>query len=142
MYAHNIETIERLTPRVRDARASYKQSLEALGYVKQKYKGRFYTKSSIMLGLGENYSEVIQSFKDLREKGVDFLTVGQYMRPTKRHLSVKEWISPDIFNQLEKEAYSLGFLGVASGPLVRSSYKAKEFYERSISKIKRNTCGA
>lgn len=131
VYAHNIETVERLTPRVRDARASYKQSLQSLAKVKQMADYKVLTKSALMLGLGEKKDEVLRSMNDLREVGVDLLTVGQYMRPTKKHLSVKEWVAPDIFAEFEEKAKELGFLGVVCGPLVRSSYKAREFYENA-----------
>ena len=129
VYAHNIETVERLTPRVRDARAGYKKSLESLKKVKELASYEVLTKSALMLGLGETYEEVVSSMKDLRRVGVDLLTIGQYMRPTKKHLSIKEWVDPEVFRKLYDEALRQGFLGVASSPLVRSSYKAREFYE-------------
>ena len=135
VFAHNIETVKRLSPRVRDARASYDQSLKVLDFFKTENK-KVYTKSSIMLGLGESYDEVIDSLKDLRKVGVSFVTLGQYMRPTKRHLSVKKWIEPKVFEALKVEAYDMGFLGVASGALVRSSYKANELYNTSLAKNK------
>ncbi len=128
---HNIETVERLTPLVRDVRAGYKKSLKTLKIIKE-LNPRIYTKSSIMLGLGETVEEVIQSMIDLRRIGVDFLTLGQYLRPTKRHLPVKEYIPPEIFEELKRRGEALGFLYVASGPLVRSSYLAGEFYLRTL----------
>ena len=134
VYAHNLETVERLTPRVRDARASYLQSLQSLAAVKKMANYPVLTKSALMLGLGEKKDEIIKSMNDLREAGVDLLTIGQYMRPTKKHLSVKEWVSPDVFMELEGIAKNLGFLGVVCGPLVRSSYRAREFYQEAILK--------
>jgi len=132
VWAHNIETVERLTPRVRDARASYRQSLAVLGRVKTLADYPILTKSALMLGLGEKPAEVVDALKDLRNAGVDFVTLGQYMRPTKRHLSIKEYVHPDVFQEYSKISEDLGFLSVASGPLVRSSYRAREFYERAL----------
>ena len=131
IFAHNLETVRRLTPRVRDARASYDQTLRVLRRVKE-LQGEVYTKSALMLGLGETYEEVLESLEDLRKNEVSFVTIGQYMRPTKKHLSVKEWVEPSIFEELKKKAYEMGFLGVASGPLVRSSYRAGELYRNAI----------
>ena len=132
IYAHNLETIRRLTPRVRDARAGYQQSLDVLRLVKEAAKHEMYTKSALMLGLGETLEEVVECLVDMREYGVDFVTIGQYMRPTKKHLSIKRWVHPDEFAQLAEKAKQLGFMSVASGPLVRSSYKANEFYEEAM----------
>lgn len=129
VFAHNIETVERLSPRVRDARAKYRTSLAILKHAKQQHNN-LWTKSSIMLGLGETYEEVLLSMDDLREASVSILTLGQYMRPTKKHLSVKEWVHPDVFKALADEAYKKGFLAVASGPLVRSSYHAGELFSK------------
>ena len=84
-----------------------------------------------MLGLGETQAEIIETMKDLRKADVDFLTLGQYMRPSRKHLAIKEWIRPEIFQELATTAKELGFRSVASGPLVRSSYKAREFFELS-----------
>ena len=131
VFAHNLETVARLTPRVRDRRASYAQSLDVLEQAKEMGDKSLLTKSALMLGLGEQPNEVVETMKDLRRCGVDLLTIGQYMRPTKRHLSIKEWVHPDVFSDLEQQAYRLGFKGVASSPLVRSSYKAYEFYQRA-----------
>ena len=130
--AHNLETVRRLTPEVRDYRADYEQSLEVLRYLKTNCpKG--YTKSSLMLGLGESRSEILQAMKDMRDAGVDFLTIGQYLQPTRKHLKVVKFLHPDEFNELGQIGDELGFDYVASGPLVRSSYKAAEFYiERKI----------
>ena len=123
--AHNIETVERLTPRVRDRRASYRQSLDVLAHYK---RGGMRTKSSIMLGLGEEHAELIAAMRDLRSVGCDILTLGQYLRPTEKHLPVDEYVRPEVFRELEQEGLSLGFKFVAAGPLVRSSYKAGEFF--------------
>ena len=130
--AHNLETVRRLTPEVRDYRADYEQSLEVLRYLKSNCpKG--YTKSSLMLGLGESRSEILQAMEDMRDAGVDFLTIGQYLQPTRKHLKVVKFLHPDEFNELGQIGDELGFDYVASGPLVRSSYKAAEFYiERKI----------
>ncbi|MBL8756199.1 MAG: lipoyl synthase [Planctomycetes bacterium] len=127
VYAHNVETVLRLTPRVRDHRCSYVGSLATLRLAKQLRPG-VVTKSSIMLGLGESEREVDQTLDDLREHGVDVVTFGQYLRPTMLHLPVREHITPARFAALEARAMQKGFLYVAAGPLVRSSYKAAEFY--------------
>lgn len=129
VFAHNVESVERLTPKVRDPRASYRQSLEVLANVKAIDPDRF-TKSSIMVGLGETEDEVVQTMRDLREVGVDFLTIGQYLKPGKdpKYLDIVEWVTPEQFAVYEKIGIELGFTYVASGPLVRSSYKAGEFF--------------
>ena len=125
--AHNLETVRRLTPEVRDYRADYEQSLEVLRYLKTNCpKG--YTKSSMMLGLGESRREILQAMEDMRDSGVDFLTIGQYLQPTRKHLKVVKFLQPEEFNELGQIGDELGFDYVASGPLVRSSYKAAEFY--------------
>lgn len=130
--AHNLETVERLTPRVRDRRASYRQSLEVLDLYK---RGGMRTKSSLMLGLSETRDEVLQAMRDLRSVGCDILTLGQYLRPSAKHLPVEEFVRPEIFQELEKQGLSMGFKFVAAGPLVRSSYKAGEFFvQRWISR--------
>ncbi|XP_043266700.1 lipoyl synthase, mitochondrial [Venturia canescens] len=133
VFAHNIETVERLTPFVRDRRARYRQSLSVLEGAK-KADADLITKSSIMLGLGETDEEIEQTMKDLRSAGVDALTLGQYMQPTKRHLKVIEYVTPEKFKSLETTGNRLGFLYTASGPLVRSSYKAGEFFLTNILK--------
>lgn len=127
VYAHNIETVLRLTPRVRDHRCSYVRSLETLRTAKKLQPG-IVTKSSLMLGLGESEREVEQAMDDLREYEVDVVTFGQYLRPTLLHLPVRDHITPARFAALEQRAQTKGFLYVASGPLVRSSYKAAEYY--------------
>ncbi len=135
VYAHNIETVERLSPRVRDARAKYRQSIEALGHVKRLADYRVFTKSAIMLGLGEEEEEVRSSLSDLREFGVEFINIGQYMRPSNKHLPIKRFAHPDEFARLKAYAESIGFLAVASAPLVRSSYKAHEYYADALQKM-------
>jgi lipoic acid synthetase len=132
VFAHNIETVERLTPRVRDARATYRRSLAVLKRVKELAPYEVFTKSALMLGLGERPDEVVQALRDLREHDVDFITIGQYMRPSKRHLSIREFVSPEQFDELGRIAKGLGFLSVASAPLVRSSYRASEFYAKAL----------
>jgi len=130
--AHNLETVRRLTPEVRDYRADYDQSLEVLRYLKTNCP-EGYTKSSLMLGLGESRREILQAMQDMRNAGVDFLTIGQYLQPTRKHLKVLKFLHPDEFNELGQIGDKMGFDYVASGPLVRSSYKAAEFYiERKI----------
>ncbi|KAJ2416884.1 hypothetical protein GGI10_000618 [Coemansia sp. RSA 2530] len=131
VYAHNIETVEALQRSVRDHRANYKQSMFVLAHVK-KTKPTLLTKSSIMLGVGETDEEVLQTMKDLRAVGVDIVTLGQYMRPTKRHMKVHEYVTPEKFKHWEQVGNELGFLYTASGPLVRSSYKAGEFFISEI----------
>ncbi len=130
---HNIETVERLSPKVRDGRAKYAQSLAVLKMIKE-LDSRIYTKSAIMLGLGETEDEIIQSMKDLRGVGVDFLAIGQYLQPTKSQIGVQEYIKPEQFAHLKEKALQLGFLYVAAGPFVRSSYRAGEFFIKRIVK--------
>ncbi len=128
---HNIETVERLTPKVRDRRATYRQSLAVLEHVKKLDPTR-YTKSSLMVGLGETDEEIFQTMRDLRAVGVDILTIGQYLRPSARHLEVVEYVHPDKFARWKELGEALGFRYVASGPLVRSSYRAGEFFIKSL----------
>ena len=128
--AHNIETTLSLSRKVRDPRAQYWQSLSVLRNVK-KLSDHIYTKSSIMVGLGETEEEVVQSMAHLRRADVDFLTVGQYLRPSSRHLKVEEYVKPEQFEHYRSAGERLGFLYVASGPLVRSSYRAGEFFIRT-----------
>lgn len=125
--SHNLETVRRLTPSIRDRRASYDQSLLQLERVKGMDPGIF-TKSSLMLGLGEEKEEVIETMHDMRAVGIDFLTLGQYLRPSEKHAPVKRYAPPEEFEELKKIGEELGFKMVASGPLVRSSYKAGEFF--------------
>ncbi len=131
VFAHNIETVERLSPSVRDPRAKYRQSLDVLLEVK-KLNPKMYTKSSIMLGLGETDEEIMQALKDLRAVGCDVVTFGQYLQPSKRHLKVIEYVTPEKFKHWQTVSESMGFLYVASGPLVRSSYRAGEFFMKGI----------
>ena len=121
--SHNLETVRRLTKEVR-IQAKYDRSLTVLKYLKDKGVKR--TKSGIMLGLGEQKEEVIESLEDLREVGVDVLTIGQYLQPSKKHLPVKSFIEPRVFDDYKKIGEDLGFRHVESGPLVRSSYKAQK----------------
>jgi len=125
VFNHNVETIERLYPVVRP-QADYIRSLNVLKNAK-KIAPHIKTKSGLMLGLGETFDEVVALFKDLRDAGCDFLTVGQYLRPTKKNLPVVEYIRPEIFEDLKEIAIDMGFKFVASGPLVRSSMNAEEF---------------
>ena len=119
--SHNLETVRRLTREVR-IQAKYDRSLDVLKYLKKKKVNR--TKSGIMLGLGEKENEVIETINDLKKAKVDVLTIGQYLQPSKNHLSVKSFITPEMFKKYEEYALNLGFRHVESGPLVRSSYKA------------------
>ncbi|KAM7435343.1 hypothetical protein ABFA07_014732 [Porites harrisoni] len=135
VYAHNVETVDRLQLLVRDPRANYKQSLEVLKHVKR-IQPNMVTKSSLMLGLGETDDEVLQAMKDLREAKVDCVTLGQYMQPTKLHLKVTEYITPEKFKHWETVGNELGFAYTASGPLVRSSYKAGEFFLTNLLKTR------
>ena len=128
--AHNVETVRRLTPTVRDRRAGYGQSLEVLAFAKERHPRRP-TKSSLMVGLGETADEVAAAMDDLRAVGVEFLTIGQYLQPTDRHLQVSAFVPPETFDAYRQLGESKGFKYVASGPLVRSSYKAGEYYIRS-----------
>jgi len=136
VYAHNIETVERLQKFVRDTRAGYKQSMSTLEHAKQ-LNPDLYTKTSIMLGLGETDEEVLQTMKDLRAIDVDVVTFGQYLRPTENHLSVVEYVTPEKFDEFRKIGESMGFKYVASGPMVRSSYKAGEFFLEHLIKKER-----
>ena len=140
VFAHNIETVERLTPQVRDKRARYRQSLNVLKQIKEESRDIF-TKSSLMLGLGETRQEVQETLQDLREAACDVVTFGQYLRPAKRHLPVQKYLTPQEFEEYKELALSLGFLYSASGPLVRSSYKAGEYFIKGvIEKGQRKPC--
>lgn len=131
VFAHNVETVERLQATVRDPRANYTQSLRVLEFVKE-YDSERYTKTSLMLGLGETDLEVRQTLRDLRSVGCDVVTFGQYLQPQARHLPVIEFVNPEKFKQWQEEAEAMGFLYVASGPLVRSSYRAGEFFMKGV----------
>jgi lipoic acid synthetase len=129
--SHNIETIARLSPLIRDPRATYQQSLSVLQMIKD-IDCKIYTKSSLMLGLGETGEEVIQVAKDLRSVGVDIISMGQYLQPTSRHLPVKEYVSPEKFDSYRKRIEKMGFAYVVAGPFVRSSYKAGELFIKNM----------
>lgn len=131
VYAHNIETVERLQRRVRDPRANYKQTLNVLEWAKVA-RPELVTKTSIMLGLGEEPNEVRQTMLDLRAVGVEILTLGQYLRPTKRHMKVEAYVTPEAFEEYKEMGEELGFAFVASGPMVRSSYRAGELFVKNI----------
>ncbi|PNJ30827.1 LIAS isoform 9 [Pongo abelii] len=131
VYAHNVETVPELQSKVRDPRANFDQSLRVLKHAK-KVQPDVISKTSIMLGLGENDEQVYATMKALREADVDCLTLGQYMQPTRRHLKVEEYITPEKFKYWEKVGNELGFHYTASGPLVRSSYKAGEFFLKNL----------
>ncbi|PPQ89393.1 hypothetical protein CVT25_002211 [Psilocybe cyanescens] len=156
VYAHNVETVEELTPFVRDRRATFRQSLRVLEHAKK--EGVQITKTSIMLGVGENSDQILATLKgtafhfksslstivdhsgvELRAVNVDVVTFGQYMRPTKRHMKVDRYVEPAEFDKWKKVAEDLGFLYVASGPLVRSSYKAGEFYIENVLRKKQSS---
>ncbi len=124
---HNLETVRRLQSVARDPRANYEQSLAVLRAAKS-MRPHLFTKSSLMLGLGETHEEVLGAMRDLRANGVDLLTLGQYLRPSDWHLPVQEYVAPEAFDELRAAGEALGFLYVAAGPLVRSSYRAGEFF--------------
>ncbi len=126
--AQNVETVKRLTHPVRDPRASYEKTLDCLKFYKDNYP-HIQTKTSIMMGLGETIKEVQETLEDLRAIGVDIVTFGQYLQPSKRHLNVEKFYTPEEFDELKRMALKLGFKFVASGPLVRSSYKAGDFLD-------------
>lgn len=130
VYAHNIETVEALTPFVRDRRATFRQSLSVLERAKQ--DGVRVTKTSVMLGVGETEVQVMDALRELRKVDVDVVTFGQYMRPTKRHMKVDRYVEPAEFSRWKQIAMDMGFLYVASGPLVRSSYKAGEYFIENV----------
>lgn len=123
--AHNVETVPRLQQPVRDPRANWANSLRILDHAKSR---GFLTKTSLQVGHGESADEIIDTMRELRAHDVDFLTIGQYLRPSESHLVVQEYVHPDTFARWEKMGIELGFRYVASGPLVRSSYKAGEFF--------------
>jgi lipoyl synthase len=133
VYAHNVETVEALTPQVRDRRATFRQSLAVLKAAKAAQPALI-TKTSIMLGLGETEEQLWGTLRELRRIDVDVVTFGQYMRPTKRHMAVHEYVTPDAFELWRQRALDMGFLYCASGPLVRSSYKAGEAFIENVLK--------
>jgi lipoic acid synthetase len=126
IFNHNLETVRRLTPAVR-SRATYERSLSVLNKVKLRAGDSVYTKSGLMLGLGETEEELYQALNDLRTAGCDILTLGQYLQPTLKHLPVIEFVPPETFARHGERARAMGFVHVASGPMVRSSYHADEF---------------
>jgi lipoic acid synthetase len=132
IFNHNLETIARLYPKVRP-QASYPQSLRVLQYIKQN-GGDVFTKSGIMVGLGETREEVLLACRDLRGVGCDILTIGQYLRPSTQHIPIERFVPPDEFREYRREAEALGFLSVAAGPFVRSSYNAREVFEAAENK--------
>jgi lipoic acid synthetase len=134
---HNLETVRRLQGVARDRRANYDQSLAVLRAAKAMRDGIF-TKSSLMLGLGETHDEVLEAMRDLRANGVDLLTLGQYLRPSEWHLPVQEYVSPEAFEDFRIAGEELGFTYVAAGPLVRSSYRAGEFFLEKVLRERRS----
>jgi lipoic acid synthetase len=130
--SHNIETVERLTPMVRDHRASFRQSLATLRLAQMLSDGGIITKSGLMVGFGEKEDEVRSALEALRDAGVEVVTIGQYLSPSPGHLRVEEFITPEAFKRYEAIAYNFGFSYVASGPLVRSSYMAGEPFINGI----------
>jgi len=133
VYAQNLETVRRLTPKVRDPRAGYEQTLRVLEHAK-KVRPDILTKSSLMLGLGETEEEILEAMRDLRAVGVDILTLGQYLRPTPAHLPVVRYVPPEDFKKYEAWGYELGFREVFAGPLVRSSYRADRVFLEATSR--------
>ncbi|MFQ5908267.1 MAG: lipoyl synthase [Thermoplasmata archaeon] len=131
VFAQNQETVERLTHPVRDVRAGYEQTLCVLGAAKA-IRPALYTKSSLMLGLGEREDEVLQAMRDLRGVGVDILTLGQYLRPSTRHIEMARYVPPEEFDLFHQKGLDMGFRYVAAGPLVRSSYRAGEFFLEGV----------
>ena len=138
VFAHNVETVERLQSKVRDRRANYAQSLLLLRWVKE-MDSSIYTKSSLMLGLGETDEEILTTMNDLRQNNVDILAIGQYLRPSNWHLEVEEYVHPSKFNELKDLGESLGFRYVAAGPLVRTSYRAGEFFMENLIRGQKKT---
>jgi len=130
VFAQNLETVRRLTHPVRDARAGYEQTLDVLAHAKR-YRPDVLTKTSLMLGLGETEEEIADTLEDLRDASVDIVTFGQYLRPTKNHLPVRRYVSPEQFEECRRRGLQLGFLEVVAGPLVRSSYRADRVFERN-----------
>ncbi len=138
---HNLETVRRLQGVARDRRANYEQSLAVLRGAKS-LRPSLFTKSSLMLGLGETREEVLEAMRDLRANGVDLLTLGQYLRPSEWHLPVQEYVSPEAFEALREDGEAMGFAYVAAGPLVRSSYRAGEFFLEKALRARHETAGA
>ena len=130
VWAHNIEVVRRLQRSIRDVRCGYEQSLRVLRWAKER-STKTLTKSSIMVGIGETDDEVLETMRDLRGAGVDVVTLGQYLRPSSKHAAVDRYVEPERFDAFAREGKAMGFAFVASGPLVRSSYKAAEVFVRS-----------
>ena len=130
VFAQNVETVKRLTYEVRDPRAGYEKTLKVLAHAKL-HRPSVITKTSLMLGLGETEEEILATFDDLRAIGVDIVTLGQYLRPTKNHLPVQRWVTPEEFNRYRDIGLAKGFMEVPSGPLVRSSYRADRVFEKN-----------
>ena len=130
VFAQNVETVRRLTHPVRDPRASYQQTLDVLEHAK-KFRPNVLTKTSLMLGLGEEDHEIMQTMDDLRAAGVDILTLGQYLRPTPNHLAIERFVTPDEFNAYRQQGLEKGFIEVVAGPLVRSSYRAEQVLQKN-----------
>lgn len=126
---HNIETVRRLFPYVRDKKADYEKSLQVLRELKR-HSGGIRTKSSVMLGMGESMEEIVETMHDLRDAGVDILTLGQYLQPSKEQLKVDRYVTPSDFAELGKRAEDMGFV-CSSGPFVRSSFAAFEMYQKA-----------
>lgn len=129
VFAQNVETVERLTHPVRDNRAGYWQTLNVLAFAKQ-YRPNVLTKTSLMLGLGETNEEIIKTMDELRAQNVDILTLGQYLQPTRNHLPIARYVTPETFVELREIGLQMGFFEVASGPLVRSSYRADRVFKQ------------
>ncbi len=130
VFAQNVETVERLTRKVRDPRAGYTRTLEVLEHAKQ-HRPEVLTKTSLMLGLGETDDEVIATLDDLRARDVDIVTFGQYLQPTRNHLAVERYVTPEAFDRYRELGLERGFLEVVAGPLVRSSYRADRVFEKN-----------
>ena len=136
VFAHNVETVERLQPFVRDRRAGYAQTMRVLERARE-VRPDVVTKTSIMLGVGEAEAEIRRTMQDARDVGVEVITLGQYLRPSKKHLKVEQWVTPEEFDAWKVEGEAMGFSYVAAGPLVRSSYRAGEFFLESLIRKRR-----
>ena len=130
VFAQNVETVKRLTHPVRDPRAGYEQTIDVLRHAKQ-HRPDVLTKTSLMLGLGEEDDEIMQTMQDLRAANVDIVTLGQYLRPTKNHLEVERYVTPSEFDAYREKGLAMGFLEVVSGPMVRSSYRAEQVLQKN-----------
>lgn len=130
VFAQNVETVKRLTHPVRDPRAGYEQTIDVLRHAKQ-HRPAVLTKTSLMLGLGEEDDEILQTMQDLRAANVDIVTLGQYLRPTLNHLVVERYVTPAEFDAYREQGLEMGFLEVVSGPMVRSSYRAEQVLQKN-----------